>query len=273
MKKDFRNRKIIDKSFVGISVLNQNNNQIPVVISIPHSGEYITKEMSDNLNNVLLSNTDWYLDKLYSFLSKMGFTVLINNVNRYVIDVNRQLKVAGQNNSYKQNFIYTKTTFDRDMYKKQLSNDEITNRIKMFYLPYHKALTKALNEKLKHFNKVFLIDLHSFGNPMSCDIVLGNNKGKSTSRKNFLTIKKLLEEENFVVANNKMYSGGYITKRYSKKFKNCQTIQIELNYRKYIHNRQFNEEEQPEIDGKLFENTQEKLKSFFIKLKNILIKK
>ena len=86
------NRKIIDDSLNKVEIINLNNNEIPIVISIPHSGEYVTMKMSNNLNDVFLSNMDWYLDKLYSFLSDLGFTIIINNVSRYVIDINRDIK-------------------------------------------------------------------------------------------------------------------------------------------------------------------------------------
>ena len=265
------NRKIIDDSLNKVEIINSNNNEIPIVISIPHSGEYVTMKMSNNLNDVFLSNMDWYLDKLYSFLSDLGFTIIINNVSRYVIDVNRDIKNIKINDSYKQNYIYTKTTFDKEMYKQQLTIDEINSRIKNFHIPYHQAILKALEEKNKHFNKVFLIDLHSFGKPISSDIILGNDNGNSSSKDFFLKVKSLFEEENFVVNENKPFSGGYITKFYGKNFNNCESIQIELNYKTYIDKREFSEEELPIVNEELFKNTQEKMKRIFRELKNIML--
>lgn len=265
------NRKIID-DFLDkdkVEVINLNNNEIPIVISIPHSGEYLTEKMSNNLEDVVLSNMDWYLDKLYSFFSDLGFTIIVNNVSRYVIDVNRDIKSNKSNDSYKQNYIYTKTTFNKEMYKKQLTIEEINDRIKDFYIPYHNALLKALEEKNKHFNKVFLIDLHSFGMQISSDIILGNDNGNSASREFFLEVKNLFEEENFIVNENKPFSGGYITKFYGKELNNCESIQIELNYKTYIDKRVFGEEEFPTVNKELFKSTQEKMKRIFTKLKNI----
>ncbi|MFS8961997.1 N-formylglutamate amidohydrolase [Lactobacillus delbrueckii] len=41
------------------------------------------------LPTAVLANTDWFLRELYDFLPGRGFTVLENNLNRYLIDPNR----------------------------------------------------------------------------------------------------------------------------------------------------------------------------------------
>jgi len=53
----------------------------------------ISEKMYSNLiENTILANMDWYLPQLYDFLSDMGFTTIINNISRYVIDCNRSLE-------------------------------------------------------------------------------------------------------------------------------------------------------------------------------------
>ena len=55
--------------------INTSLHELPVVISLPHSGTYITSEMAENLmDDVIFPNTDWYLPKLYGFLKELGFT-------------------------------------------------------------------------------------------------------------------------------------------------------------------------------------------------------
>lgn len=61
--------------------INTSLHELPVVISLPHSGTYITSEMAENLmDDVIFPNTDWYLPKLYGFLKELGFTIIINNM-------------------------------------------------------------------------------------------------------------------------------------------------------------------------------------------------
>lgn len=190
-----------------------------------------TKKVQLFNENTILANMDWYLPQLYSFFSDMGFTVIINNT---------------------------------------LLQDEMTERIDNYYVPYHKEIERLLKEKLKYFEKVYLIDLHSLGRNVGCDIVLGNNCGKTTSNDFFEIMKNSLEKCGFIVSSNKPYKGGYITKNYREKFNNCETLQIELYYGTYIDNRAFIEEYKPTVNENVFYNTQRKMMRVFEKMKEII---
>lgn len=247
-----------------IEIWNKDNNKIPIIVSIPHSGTYLPVAMKEKLiDNTILANMDWYLPKLYLFLQNLGITTLVNNVSRYVIDTNREITDC-KSDSYVQNYIYTKTTFNHEMYKKVLDNNEINYRIKEYYTPYHHFITNLISDKLAKFNKVYLIDLHSFGKDIEEDIVLGNKNYKTASYEFTDLIKDSLEKNEFKISLNKPYSGGYIVKKYASE--NIETMQIELSYKKYIENRIFGNEAFPKIDNNLFNKTQEKLKSLFEEL-------
>lgn len=247
-----------------IEIWNKNNNKIPIIVSIPHSGTYLPITMKKNLvDNVVLSNMDWYLSELYLFLKDLGITTLVNNVSRYVIDTNREMNDF-ENDSYIKNYIYTKTTFNNKIYKKILDNKEINYRIKEYYNPYHDFIADLINDKLTKFNKVYLIDLHSFGKNLEEDIVLGNRNYQTASYEFTDLIETLLKRRGFKIILNKPYNGGYIVKKYANK--NVETVQIELSYKKYIEDRIFLNEDYPKIDKSLFIETQEKLKNFFKEL-------
>lgn len=262
-------KKVLEENNKKIEIFNSTKHELPIVISIPHSGAYLSRYMCDNLSeNIILSNMDWYLPKLYSFLKEMGFTTIINNVSRYVIDTNRNIEEKNIDDSYLNTSIYTKTTFGRNMYKEKIDSQEIIYRINECYVPYHQAIENVLKEKLKYFKTVYLIDLHSFGKDVQADIVLGNDDGKTASDVFVKFIKKLLEKEGFIVKNNNPYRGGYITKFYSNKIEGCETLQIELSYQTYIDRRKFGEEEFPNINEIVFIEAQDKLKNFFGNVKN-----
>lgn len=249
---------------LSIEVWNKENNKIPIIVSIPHSGTYLPVTMKEKLiDNIILANMDWYLPKLYLFLQDLGITTLVNNVSRYVIDTNREITDC-KSDSYTQNYIYTKTTFNHEMYKRVLDNNEINYRIKEYYNPYHDFITNLINDKLTKFNKIYLIDLHSFGKDIEEDIVLGNKYYKTASYEFTSLVESLLKENGFKISLNNPYSGGYIVKKYASE--NVETIQIELSYKKYIENRIFENEVFPKIDNNLFNKTQEKLKSIFKEL-------
>ena len=64
-------RKILDEKTEIVKVINDNVHKLPFVISVPHSGLYLTREMSGKLKeDAILANMDWYLPELYSFLEK-----------------------------------------------------------------------------------------------------------------------------------------------------------------------------------------------------------
>ena len=261
-------RKIINESIDNISIINGYNNKLPFVISIPHSGLYITKEMNDKLNNnVILSNSDWYLDELYSFLEELGFTVVINNINRYTIDPNREL-IIDDGDNYSNSLVYMKTTFSKDIYNINPSKEDIDYRINKYYKTYHDELQKQIYYKLKDFNKVYLIDLHSFGKDIDTDIVLGDDNHKTMNKEMFYIIKNCFSNSGFTISDNNPYKGGYITKKYGSYNGNCETIQIELSYKKYIDNREFYEEELPEINKDIMNECKKKLEKVFVSIIN-----
>lgn len=175
-----------------IEIWNRENRKHPFIISIPHSGMYLPKKMKENLkDNVVLANMDWYLPKLYSFLQELEITTIVNNVSRYVIDPNREV-INSKNQSYLKEYIYTKTTFNNEIYKEPLKDEEINNRIQKYYNPYHKAIDELITDKLTRFDRVYLVDLHSFGKELKEDIVLGNRNGQTASHEYMGEIKKCL---------------------------------------------------------------------------------
>lgn len=221
------------------SIYNQDQHLYPLVISMPHSGTQLTQKMKDNLiEGVILPNMDWYIPLVYDFLKEMDITVIENHMSRYVIDPNRSLE------------------------------DEINERIELFYKPYHQAIEDALNEKKKYFSKVYLIDLHSFGADLGTDIILGNKNNQTMNKKLFQKIHQLLEKQGFRVRDNTPFQGGYITRHYGKE--NVESLQIEMWYQKYIANRYFENEESPEIDDHLMNQTRKQLHQFFIELLKML---
>lgn len=247
-----------------IEIWNDGKNKIPIIVSMPHSGTYIPQTMKENLvDNLILANMDWYLPNLYSFLKDLEITTIINNVSRYVIDPNREI-TDSINTSYVNNYVYTKTTFNNPIYNTDLEDEEIRDRITKYYTPYHQALEKLINAKLSYFNKIYLIDLHSFGKDIDANIVLGNRNGQTLNKEFTTSIKNALEKLDFIVSLNNSYSGGYITKKYANN--KVETLQLELSYKKYIDDRTFVNEDFPKINKTLFTETQEKLKCFFEKM-------
>ena len=263
--------RIIDDRESLAYVLNRDLHELPFVISIPHSGVSITDIMERNLkSDAILANMDWYLPELYDFLENMGFTVIINRMSRYVIDPNRDL-AGGTQQDYRKALIYEKTTFGRDLYQYALSAEEIQVRIDRFYNEYHQTLYDLISEKQKCFDKVYLLDLHSFGKEIEADVVLGNHDDKSMNNCLTLYIKDLFSANHYNVSLNQPFRGGYIVRHYGRANERCEALQIELAYRAYIGKKSFGEEVFPQIDPSVMQDCRNKLRRIFGELKqNVL---
>lgn len=240
----------------------------PVIASIPHGSSCITSEMKNSMiQNVLLTNNDWFLNDLYDFLYKLNITKISANYSRYVVDVNRNINKKHIEGDYTESLIYHKTTFSKNIYKNSLPNIVVENRIKEFYEPYHTCLLNEINNSLKEWNKVYLLDLHSFYAQSTADVVLGTCGGSTCSYEFFHSVYKAFVDEGFTVkVDEKGLKGGYIVSHYSS-IENVEAIQIEIRYTTYIEDRYFGEEEVYHKDDILFNKTKERLERV---LKNIM---
>src|SRR5260221_8665287 len=63
----------------------------PLIVSIPHAGTFVPHSVGRHLGvcAACRCDTDWHLPRLYDFLGELGATVIVANLSRYVIDVNR----------------------------------------------------------------------------------------------------------------------------------------------------------------------------------------
>ena len=63
----------------------------PLLVNVPHAGLGLPSAMRRELTSeaLALPDTDWLVDELYRFATKMGATVLRANFSRYVVDLNR----------------------------------------------------------------------------------------------------------------------------------------------------------------------------------------
>lgn len=247
-------------------IYNSENHRFPLVVSIPHSGTQLTREMQETfLPDVVLSNMDWYLPQLYAFLVEWGVTVLVNPISRYVIDPNRPpFQKIGD--AYTTNCIYETTTSGEPMYAAPLTEAVRLERKHCYYDAYHQALKQLLAEKKQRFSKVYLLDLHSYGMDTGSDAIIGTQFGQTCSAAYSTALRTLLEQEGLRIAENQPFAGGYLTKHYGADTQ-IEAAQIELSYAYYIDHRTFGREAFPEICPAVFADAQQHLQSFF---KNLL---
>ncbi len=218
---------------------------IGMLISMPHNGQLIPKDIANNMSDCALdvADTDWYMDKLYDFAKSMGIYTLSPKYSRYVIDLNRnpngESLYAGANNTE----LCPTTAFDLSaLYLKdqQPSQQEIQDRVEKYWQPYHQAIATTIHQLKHQYGKVVLLDAHSilsqvprFFSGTLPDFNFGSAGGSSCDAK----LLKCIEEVNlepYTSVFNGRFKGGFITRAYGDPANNIHAIQLELSQRTYM---------------------------------------
>jgi hypothetical protein len=94
-----------------------------------------------------VEDTDWFLDRLYSFAGDQGATLLVPKYSRYLVDLNRASDNApmypGQNNT---ELCPTRHFSGDPIYQPGQAPDEteVQRRVATYWQPYHQALQAQL---------------------------------------------------------------------------------------------------------------------------------
>lgn len=252
------------------TILNETEHRFPVIINLSHSGVFVPSDIRHRLlDTACLSNTDWFLPELYDFLPEMGCTTIINNLSRYVVDVNRPI-CGASSGDYRTTAVYQENTQGSKLYSPLLNEKEINQRVTRYYQPYHNALKKLLRSKLQVFPSVILLDLHSFfldfvegGNQ---DVYLSNRRGATSSEQIINKLHNSFSSEGYSVLDNAIL-GGYTINYYRQLLQErFEGILIELRYTQYLDDRYFGEEEVTTWNETLFQTAKQKLQAVFMRL-------
>jgi N-formylglutamate deformylase len=231
-------------------ITEANGGRVPIVVSIPHSGVAVPKELKDQFKKDLLDSmddTDWFVDKLYDFAPSMGITMISAVFSRWVIDLNRD---PSSKPLYTDGRLMTGlcplTTFTGEkLYdddRENIPDSEVKTRIEKYFDPYHKALDGLLQETKKSFGKVLLWDCHSIRQHVPSihpkrfpDLILGNNDGFSAG--GFLTemaSKSLTTGGGYTFENNFLFKGGFITRHFGQPGDHQHALQLEMTKVNYM---------------------------------------
>ena len=131
----------------------------------------------------------------------------------------------------------------KEIYARRLSWAEAEHRIEKAWKPYHARLRALLEESRTRFGTAILIDCHSMPEsaaramtPLSLrqpDIILGDVEGSACNALLTDTLHRLFANAGLNVRRNRVYTGGYITRRYGLTGFGAHAIQIEINRRLY----------------------------------------
>ena len=218
--------------------------KVPVLVSMPHTGTFIPEWLAPRLSPAAraLPDTDWHLERLYDFLGEIGASVLVATHSRYVVDLNRPPDNANLYPGQHTTGIVPMDTFHCEpIYLPGFapSDDEVAERLRVYWQPYHQRLQQALAQiKAKH-GYALLWDAHSIFSVLPRffagklpDLNLGTADGKSCAAGIGEALAKSVEGYSAVL--NGRFKGGYITRRYGKPAKGVHAVQLELSEATYM---------------------------------------
>tara|TARA_B100001559_G_C16485410_1_gene615765 strand:+ start:251 stop:1120 length:870 start_codon:yes stop_codon:yes gene_type:complete len=232
---------------------DNQNTEHSIILTSPHSGRSYPSEFLRNVSSRIEEiriYEDFMVDKLYDFAPAIGCKLLINNIPRIIIDLNRNRNEIDNDMFYNfssTNFEITKKVktgiglFPRyiglnNIYNRKLNWLTYKSLINTVYNVWHDKLNEEIYKIKNSFSNAVLLDCHSMpsfdlnGKKISDipDFVIGDLFHKSCKKEIVDFVVNALKKEGFSVAVNKPYAGAYILKKYGKPEKKINAMQIEI---------------------------------------------
>jgi N-formylglutamate amidohydrolase len=229
-----------------------------VILSVPHAGRSYPKEI-DKLSchpvRDLMPLEDRYADLLVGQAVAAGHSALAALTPRSWIDLNRgeqdldplmfdhrpalpapvSLKARGG-----LGLIPRRTPSLGELWRRPISEDDLTQRITDHHRPYHAALSALIDATYARFGAVILLDVHSMP-PLPRDddtsparIVLGDRFGRSASHWASDRTREVIRDHGIKIASNTPYAGGHILERYGQPHRGVHALQIEIDRSLYL---------------------------------------
>lgn len=216
----------------------------PILISMPHVGTAIPKEIACNMTQHALQkpDADWHLPLLYDMSKAYGASVLSAEFLRYVIDLNRSPYDISLYPGQDTTGLCPVDTFDKQpiyLEGKQPDEAEIQNRIEQYWRPYHDKLKSELKRIHSIHGIVVLWDAHSIASHVPRfftgklpDLNFGTadlqSCDESLQTAIAATLQKSAYAQKYSHVFNGRFKGGYITRHYGMPAVNIHALQLEI---------------------------------------------
>jgi N-formylglutamate deformylase len=226
--------------------LSVQRGSAPLVVTMPHTGTDLAADMEAGLESPWLArkDADWWIHRLYGFAADLGATVIRTAVSRTVIDVNRDPSGASLYPGQATTELCPTTTFDGELlYRAGYAPDaaEIAKRRRIYFEPYHRALTTELARLRAQHAVLVLYDCHSIRSRIPRlfagslpNFNIGTNSGASCSPALTASVAALCAETAFERVTNGRFKGGYTTRHHGRPSDGVHAMQMELACRGYM---------------------------------------
>ena len=246
---------------VAYQILHPEQRTTSVVFASPHSGrDYPASFLNTTIldEHSIRSSEDAFVDHLFEGATRFGAPFLKAGAPRAFLDLNRSadeldpaliegVRSGGHNPRIASGLgiIPRVVANGRAIYRGKISKAEAQRRITNYWLPYHTALQKLLDESHSRFGEAILVDCHSMpheaidnvarrGIPRP-EVVLGDRFGAAASGEIVEHIETAFLRAGLRVARNTPFAGAYTTQHYGRPSRHQHAIQIEIDRSIYMN--------------------------------------
>jgi len=239
--------------------------RLPLVLASPHSGcdypiDFIAASRLDPVT--LRRSEDSFVDQIFAAAPALGAPLLAARFPRAYLDVNREaweldpamfadplprfVNARSPRVRMGLGTIARVVASGEEIYARKLRFTEARMRVEALYNPYHRTLSRLLEETAAVFGGYLLLDCHSMPSAagLACsqdgaDIVLGDCHGSACAPWLAEAARCFLIERGFAVAMNSPYAGGYTTDHYGQPLASRNALQIEISRGLYMDERSY----------------------------------
>jgi len=230
-----------EKAF--FTVFEPRATETPLVVEVPHAGLAVPAEFVADLVapvRALGRDADLHVDELYADAPDFGATLIVANVSRYVVDLNRAETDWDRDGArMPRGLVWHITTDGERCLSRPLQRTDVDARLDLVHRPYHATLKKLLDEKKSRFGIAILLAAHSMpstgrGGILRADVVPGT-QGRTTAAGRFIdAVDAHAQREKWNVRHDEPYKGGYSTRIYGKPIDDIHAVQVEIARRLYM---------------------------------------
>ncbi len=232
-----------------------------LVLDSPHSGCVMPADFDTALSHEdLRDGEDEYIDELYAPAADLGIPLLAAqfprtyiDANRHAADIDLELLDAPWPHHHQPSgkaaigkALMWRTLDDgRSIYKRRLSVQEVSSRIKRFHQPYHQTLQALMDAAHRAHGRVVHINCHSMNavagamgeggaGTARADFVLGDRDGTTCSAEVTHFVRDQLAAHGYSVKINDPFKGVELVRAYSNPAAGRHSLQLEINKRIYM---------------------------------------
>ncbi|MCF6326548.1 MAG: N-formylglutamate amidohydrolase [Devosiaceae bacterium] len=253
MQSDFADRPAFE-------TIRPRRQTAPFVFNSAHSGtdypeRFLKMTRLDRFS--IRQSEDTFVDEIFERAPYLGVPLLRARFPRAYLDVNREPyeldpqmfcdPLPAHHNTASKRVAAGLGTLakivaeNKSIYREKLTLSDAMMRIQGIYKPYHSTLQNLLSQTLSRFGVAVLIDCHSMPplndtkNSRAPQIILGDRFGTTCSPALIDMAEDLFVGLGFIVARNKPYAGGFITRSYGTPKHGIHALQIEFSRHLYMN--------------------------------------